>query len=147
MIGGASLAFYFHVNRYDYDRHLQHESIPVLREEWRRRNMNCYNKYTADPSNELLEEIQRNLDITVQRCKRQLKTDSREQDVKDCHAAIEQTYSQCMEAADLAEDPMNRSEVKQYPIHKVEFGDDDTYSRKKSPGTSIFPFICSAARD
>ncbi|KAF4726594.1 hypothetical protein FOZ63_032154 [Perkinsus olseni] len=90
MIGGASLAFYFHVNRYDYDRHLQHESIPVLREEWRRRNMNCYNKYTADPSNELLEEIQRNLDITVQRCKRQLKTDSREQDVKDCHAAIEQ---------------------------------------------------------
>ncbi|KAF4655331.1 hypothetical protein FOZ61_007638 [Perkinsus olseni] len=139
MIGGASLAFYFHVNRYDYDRHLQHESIPVLREEWRRRNMNCYNKYTADPSNELLEEIQRNLDITVQRCKRQLKTDSREQDVKDCHAAIEQvvwgvgvgllgarmregkivTYSQCMEAADLAEDPMNRSQVKQYPIHKV----------------------------
>lgn len=32
-------------------------------------------------------------------------------------------------------------------IGQVEFGDDDTYSLKKSPGTSIFPFICSAARD
>lgn len=69
-----------------------------------------------------------------------------------------------MEAAELAEDPMNKSEVRQYPIHtvrlgmvmgsrgdigglQVEFGDDDTYTRKKSPGTSIFPFICSAARD